>query len=301
MNPIRIVSNALVPLVLAGLAVAAASSPPAALQDKSKVLRFTGIPNNNTTELAEKYRPLAKHLSDELGVPVEYVASADYGASVEAFKSGDVQLAWFGGLTGVRARAAVDGARVIAYGKVDPQFKSYFIASKASGLEKSDEFPMALAGKKFTFGSDSSTSGRLMPEYFIRKFTKKSPKEFFGSEMNFSNAHDKTAALVQAATFDAGAIDYTTYDRLVKEKKIDPEQCKIIWVTPPYADYNFTVHPALDGRFGKSFTDKLQKTLVEIDDPALLAAMDRPDGLIPAKNEDFENLRALAVELKLVR
>jgi len=298
-NPIRLLAHALVPLALAGLAVAASVSPTP--QDRTKTLRFTGIPNNNSTELAEKYRPLAAHLSERLGVPVEYVPSADYGASVEAFKNGDVQLAWFGGLTGVRARAAVEGARVIACGKVDPHFKSYFIANKASGIERGAEFPLGLAGKKFTFGSDSSTSGRLMPEYFIRKFTKKSPKEFFGSEMNFSGAHDKTAALVQAGTFDAGAIDYTTYDRLVKEKKVDPELCRIVWVTPQYTDYHFTAHPSLETSFGAGFTAKLQSALVAIEDPALLAAMDRPDGLITAKNEDFEGLRAVALELKLVR
>ena len=298
MRTIRSILRAFVPGALVALSVSAIA---AARGDDPKVLRFTGIPTNNTTELAEKYKPLGKHLSDALGVPVEYVPSADYGASVEAFKNGDVTLCWFGGLTGVRARAAVPGARVIACGKVDPQFKSYFIANKATGIEKSDDFPMALKGKKFTFGSDSSTSGRLMPEYFIRKFTKQSPKEFFGAEMAFSGAHDKTAALVQAGTFDAGALDYTTYDRLVKEKKIDPDVCRIVWVTPTYTDYHFTAHPSLEETFGKGFTDKLQKALVEIKDPALLSAMDRPDGLIPAKNEDFENLRALAVELKLVR
>lgn len=264
-------------------------------------LRFSGIPNNNTTELEEKYRPLAAHLSKVLGVEVEYVPMVDYPASVEAFKTGDVPLCWFGGFTGVQARAAVPAARVIACGKVDREFHSYFIAHKSLGLEKGPDFPMALRGKKFTFGSASSTSGRLMPEAFIRKFAKQTPKEFFGAEMSFSGAHDKTAKLVEAGTFDAGAIDFTTYDRMVKEKKLDPDVCRIAWVTPNYPDYHFCAHPKLETDFGAGFTDRLQRALIEIQDPALLAGMNRPEGLIAARNEDFDALRAVAKDVGLLR
>jgi phosphonate transport system substrate-binding protein len=300
-NPYLVASLVLAGLLL-GAASARANQPPGPVNPPAeKTLRFSGIPTTNTTELAAKYKPLAEHLSTKLGVPVEYVPLADYTAAVEGFKNGDLQLCWFGGLTGVRARQAVKGARVIACGKVDPKFHSYFVAHKSTGLTRSDEFPLALKGKKFTFGSDSSTSGRLMPEYFIRKHTKLSPKEFFGSEMNFSGGHDKTAKLVEAGTFDAGALDYTVYDQMVKDKKLDPDVCRIIWVTPDYTDYHFTAHPALDETFGKGFTDRLQQALVEIKDPELLKALFRPDGLIPAKNEDFDGLRALALELGLVR
>lgn len=259
------------------------------------VLKFTAIPGDNTTELAEKFAPLEAHLSAKLGVPVKYVPTADYAASVESFVNGDVQLAWFGGLTGVRARRAVPGARAIAQGKVDPEYRSYFIANPASGLKPSDDFPLALAGRSFTFGSDSSTSGRLMPEHFIRKHTGKSPKEFFGREMSFSGSHEKTAQLVSAGTFDAGAIDYKTYDRL------RPENCVVIWTTPPYPDYQWTAHPSLDATFGAGFTDRLRDALLAIDDPALLNAVNRPEGFIAAANEEWDDLARLAEELGLVR
>lgn len=266
-----------------------------------KHLRFTAIPNEKTVELREKFAPWEKYLSERLGVRVEYVPTTDYNASVDAFVNGDVQLAWFGGLTGVRAHRAVPGARAIAQGRVDPQYRSYFIAHKDTGLARSDDFPAGLAGRRFTFGSDSSTSGRLMPEYFIRKFTGKAPRDFFGSEMNFSGSHDKTAQLVQAGTFEAGALDYKTYDRMVAEKKIDPEVCRVIWVTPPYADYHFLSHPKLDEWFGAGFTERLQKALLEADDPALLSAINRPEGLIAARNEEWDDLRDLARRLHLVR
>ncbi|MCY2961883.1 MAG: putative selenate ABC transporter substrate-binding protein [Planctomycetota bacterium] len=258
----------------------------------------------STTELAEKYKPLAKYLSDKLGVPVEYVPSADYNASVDAFKNGDVQLAWFGGYTGCQARTAVPGATAIACGKRDLKFKSYIIANKASGLVPGPDFPLSIAGKKFTFGSASSTSGRLMPEYFLRKATKKSPKDFLGAEPSFSGGHDKTIELVAAGTFDAGVVDFTVFDKRVKEKKVDPAVVQIIWTSPEYADYNFTAHPKLEEIYGKGFTAKLQGVLTGIqgEDRALLAALDRAeDGLIVCSNETFEILRKTAVEIGLLR
>ncbi len=285
---------------LAALALAPLSGCSERVEAKG-VLRFTAIPNENTTELAERFAPLARHLSEVLGVPVEYVPTIDYTASVQAFTNGDVQLAWFGGLTGVEARRKVPGSRAIAMGKVDAAYKSYFVASSESGLEPSEEFPLAMAGHTFTFGSRRSTSGRMMPEYYIRKYTGKSPAEFFGSEPGFSGSHDKTAKLVEAGTYDAGALDYKTYDRMVAEGKLDPTRCRIIWTTPPYADYNFTAHPSLEESFGKGFIERLQEALVSLDDPALLDAVNRPEGLVPASNEDFAALESLALELGLVR
>jgi len=266
-----------------------------------KTLRFTAIPATGTTDLAEKFRPVVLHLSKELGMPVEYIATADYAASVEAFINGDVHLAWFGGLSGIRARKAVHGARAIAQGKVDPEYRAYFIANRETGIAPGDSFPMAIRGRRFTFGSKGSTSGRLMPEFFIREHTKMSPKAFFGAEMSFSGSHVRTANLVQAGTFDAGAMDYKTYDRLVAEGRIDPGKCIVIWKTPTFADYNWTAHPDVDRLFGPGAIDRLQAILVGMKDPALLAALNRPGGLIRAANEEWEALARLAEELGLVR
>lgn len=287
---------------LLGLCLLGSSCSTEEASAKEHKLVFTAIPNENTTELKQKFDPVAAYLSAQLGVPVEYKPAANYEASVEFFKNGDVQLAWFGGLTGVRARDAVAGATAIAQGLVDPNYHSYFVANPSSGLEPSEEFPMGLAGKTFTFGSKGSTSGRLMPEYFIRQHTGKAPEQFLaGDQMNFSGAHDATAKAVEAGTFDAGAVDYKTYDRMVEEGKLDPAKCRIIWQTPDYADYNWTAHPILEEQFGAGFTAKLQRALIQMKDPALLEAVNRPEGLIASSNADFEGLRELAIEVGLVR
>ena len=241
-------------------------------------LSFTAIPDQNTTELQEKLQPLADHLSQQLGVPVEYLPVRDYQASVELFRNGDVLLAWFGGLTGVQARQAVPGARAIAQGEEDPRYFSYFIAHRDTGLEPSEDFP----------------------EYFIRQSTGASPEELFLAPVGFSGSHDKTAELVESGQYQAGVLNFKVYDRRVAEGLTDPEVARVIWKTPTYADYNWTAHPLLEQTFGEGFTARLQETLVSIDDPALLAALPRTR-LIEASNEDFESIRQVALELGMLR
>ena len=261
--------------------------------EKKATLVISSIPDKKTTNQADKFQGLVDHLAKELSIPVEFAPSVDYTDSVEKFKTGDFHLVWFGGLTGVRARAAVDGAVAIAQGTEDPHYKSYIIANASTGLEKSDEFPTAIKDLKFTFGSNSSTSGFLMPSFFIKENTGKMPKEFFTSPVGFSGAHDKTALQVAQGKFEAGAINYKTYDKMVKEGKIDPEVCRLIWVTPGYADYNFTAHPDLEKLFGEGFIDKLQAALISADAKIVGDSINR-SGIIEAKNEDFKGIEETA-------
>ena len=283
------------------LAVIAAACGGESQAGESPELRFTAIPDDNATELGARMQPVAEYLSAELGVALTYVPVSNYSASVDAFKNGDVQLAWFGGLTGAQARAAVPDSRAIAQGAIDPTYKSYFIAHVSTGIEPTDEFPQAFEGTRFSFGSESLTSGRLMPEHFIRTYVGVAPREFFGAPNSYSGSHDKTALLVAAGTFETGALSYKTYDKLVAEGRIDPDVCGVIWTTPEYADYNWTAHPMLDEQFGAGFTDRLQAALTGMQQPELLAAVLRPEGLIPAENADFAELEALARELGFLR
>jgi phosphonate transport system substrate-binding protein len=263
------------------------------------VLRFSAIPDQDETRLREKFEPLGAYLSERLGVATEYVAATRYPDAVELFKNGDIGLAWFGGLTGVQARHAVSGARAIAQGEEDPEYYSYFIAHVDAGIEPGSAFPAAIAGKTFSFGSAGSTSGRLMPEYFIRQNTGKSPRNFLGA-VSFSGSHDRTAELVESGRFQIGAINYQVYDRRVAEGTTDPKVAIVIWKTPVYPDYGFTAHPDLEIQFGEGFTDRLARALVEIDDPELLSAFPRTS-LIPASNADFDRIEKIARELDFIR
>ncbi len=281
-------------LLLAGLAGCSGSTK------STPTLKFTAIPDQNSTELQEKFAPLAAYLAQTLGVKVEYVPARDYQACVEMFRNGDVQLAWFGGLTGVQARHFVPGATAIAQGAVDPTYYSYFIANASTGLERGPDFPMAFKDLAFTFGSESSTSGRLMPEYFIHEATGKSPAEFFTQPFGFSGSHDKTCELVASGRYQAGVVNYKVYDKRVAAGTTDSSAVKVIWKTPTFADYNFTAHPALETMFGKGFTKRLQDALIAIDDPTLLAALPRQK-LVPAHNEEFAGIEQVARDLDMLR
>ena len=268
---------------------------------KKGTLVITAISDEKASNQEARFAALQKYLEEELDVPTEFSLSSSYEDSVTRFKNGEVHLVWYGGLTGVQARKAVPGARAIAQGDVDPNYKSYFIANESTGLGRSDEFPAdKIKDMTFTFGSKSSTSGRLMPTYFIMQNTGKGPDEFFSKPVQFSGAHDATAKAVESGSVQVGAINYKTYDSMVKEGKLDPMKASIIWITPGYADYNLTAHPALNEMFGDDFIDKLQKVLVDCDDKEVLAAFNRDD-LIPAKNEDFAGIEEVAKEVGLMR
>ena len=279
----------------------AANPPQTDLPAGATALRFTAIPDQNATELKARYKPVADYLARRLGIAVEYVAAADYQASVEMFKNGDVLLAWFGGLTGVQARAAVPGAHAIVQGAEDPHYYSYFIAHRSAGLVPSEQFPLAIASLPFTFGSESSTSGRLMPEYFLRRATGKSPAEFFEQAYGFSGSHARTAALVCSGDrIKAGVINYLTWDSMVETGRIDSSECQVLWKTPAYADYNMTAHPDIERLFGAGTTARLARALTTMDDPALLAAFAR-SRLITASDGEFEEIARVARELGLLR
>ena len=194
---------------------------------------FTAIPDQDTTRLQERFGKIADYLSEKLGITVKYIPVKSYSASVQAFKNNEVQLAWFGGLSGVQARIAVPNSVAIAQGAEDPNFISYFIANTSTGLSFSEEFPKAIADKTFTFGSKGSTSGRLMPEHFIREaFGGKAPREVF-KRVGFSGDHSKTLALVQAGSYEVGAMNFKVWLKEVEAGKVDPKKVQVIWRTPP--------------------------------------------------------------------
>jgi phosphonate transport system substrate-binding protein len=275
-------------------------SPDQETTSSNEPLRFTAIPDQNTTALQEKFAPLAAYLTQELGVPVVYVPARDYQASIEMFVTGDVALAWYGGLTGVQARDRVPGAQAIAQGDVDAHYFSYFVAHRDTGLSESPDFPEEIARYTFTFGSEQSTSGRLMPEHFIRQHRGKGPEDFFQKPVGFSGSHDKTLELVASGQYQVGAVNYAVYDDRVEQKRVDPDVVRIIWRTPQYADYNWTIRPDLDRNYGDGFARRLTEALIGIEDPALLAALPR-DRLVPASNGDYEAIRDVAIQLGMIR
>ena len=263
--------------VLAGLslALAPAALPPSlspalaplpaaqAQQTNKPVLRISAIPDQQPEKLNRLYGLVANELSKQLGVPVKYVPVTNYAAAVSAFRTGNLDLVWFGGLTGVQARLQKPGAKVIAQRDIDASFHSVFIANTKSGLRpvSSVQGLSQLKGKRFTFGSESSTSGRLMPQYFLGQAGVK-PNQFSGGAPGFSGSHDATIALVQSGAYQAGAVNEQVWKANLRSGKADPSKVTVIWKTPGYPDYHWIAQPNLDKRFGKGFTNRIQTAIL---------------------------------------
>ena len=238
-----------------------ASLLPAA--EAQQVLRIGAIPDQNPEKLNRLYGLVADELSQQLGVKVAYVPVTDYTAAVSAFRTGSLDLVWFGGLTGVQASLQKPGAQMLAQRDIDAQFYTVFIANARSGIKpiQNQKGLVALKGKRFTFGSESSTSGRLMPQYFLAQAGVKLA-DFAGGAPGFSGSHDATIALVQSGTYDAGAVNEQVWKSNLRSGKANRSKVVQIWRTPSYPDYLWLGQPNLDQRFGKGFSAKLRQSII---------------------------------------
>jgi phosphonate transport system substrate-binding protein len=232
-------------------------------QAQQKLLRIGAIPDQNPEKLNRLYGQVAAELGRQLGVKVQYVPVTDYAAAVSAFRTGSLDLVWFGGLTGVQARLQKPGAQVIAQRDIDAAFTSVFIANSGSGLKpiQSQKQLTVLEGKRFTFGSESSTSGRLMPQWFLSQAGVQL-KDFAGGAPGFSGSHDATIALVQSGTYDAGVVNEQVWKANLRSGKTDRRKVFVLWRTPGYPDYHWIGQPDLDKRFGAGFTAKLRGAIL---------------------------------------
>lgn len=239
-------------------------------------LVISAIPDQDPEKLQRLYGSVAEYLSDKLDVTVRYEPVTDYTASVSLFATGELDLVWFGGLTGVQARLQTDGSRVVAQRDIDAEFHSVFIANTASGIGPVDDVAGlgALKGKRFTFGSESSTSGRLMPQHFMEQ-AGVAPGDLAGPP-GFSGSHDKTIALVESGTYEAGVVNEQVWKASVDGAKVDTSKVKEIFRTPAYHDYHWVLGTDAATRYGDDFADKVTQAFLDLDasDPAAKAILD---------------------------
>ena len=259
---------------------------------------FTAIPDEDESKLRSRFDKVATYLTNQLDIEVKYIPVKSYGAAITAFRNNQVQLAWFGGLSGVRARALVSGSTAIAQGVEDPKFQTYFIAHSSTGLKKSSNFPIMIAGKTFTFGSKGSTSGRLMPEFYIRKNFSNSPNKVF-SRVGYSGNHSRTISLVESGAFQIGATNFQVWKKNLVAGKIDTSKVAVIWETPSYPDYNWSIRGDVDKNFGSGLTERVKTALLNLKDPDLLASFPRK-GFIPASNADFRSIVTVGKQIGLI-
>lgn len=274
-------------------------------RSETKTLTMGAIPDQDPQKLQRQYEKLAAYLEKELGVPVKYKPVNDYSAAVTAFKVGDLELVWFGGLTGVQARLQVPGAEAIAQREADEQFHSLFIANKKSGLKPFKDISglQKLKGHTFTFGSESSTSGRLMPQYFLKQADVK--LEDFKGEAGFSGDHDKTIKLVEAGTYEVGAVNEKVWEKRAKTKEVDPNKVEVLWRTPAYYDYHWVIHPEVKKKYGEGFINKVQNAFFKLDlnVPEQKEILDLLEAqkFIPTQNSNYAQIEAVGREIGKIK
>ena len=259
------------------------------------VLKVSAIPDEAPTELQRKFTPLGSYLEKEIGMKVEFIPVTDYAAVVEGLASNKLDLAWLGGFTFVQARLRTGNAIPLAQRVEDEKFTSKFIANTASGIKGLAD----LKGKNFTFGSVSSTSGHLMPRFYLLE-NKINPEKDF-RRVAFSGAHDATALQVESGKIDAGVLNTSVWDKLVSEKKVDTNKVKVIWTTPPYYDYNWTVRGNLDPVLVKKLTAAFLKLDPNVPEHKKILDLQRASRFIATKPENYKGIEAAARSAGLIK
>ena len=268
----------------------------AAVSHSQQVLRVTAIPDESPTELARKFEPLGKYLESKLGMKVEFTPVTDYAAAVETLVNKKIDLAWFGGFTFVQSSVRSNGKTIpLVQREEDAVFKSVFISSKDSGINKLDD----LKGKTLSFGSQSSTSGHLMPRSFLLAAKVDPDKDL--KRISFSGAHDATIAAVASGKVDAGALNVSVWNKFVEDKKVDPAEVRVFYTTPAYFDYNWTVHADMPA----ALREKITRAFLDLDPAtpqgAEILKLQRAARFIPTRVENYNGIKTAAENAGLLK
>lgn len=273
-------------LLLSGAALA---------QSSSGVLRVSAIPDEAPTELQRKFKPLGEYLAKATGLKVEFTPVTDYAASVEGLINRKIDMVWFGGFTFVQANVRSKGqVTPLVQRAEDEKFRSVFITTQP-GINKLED----LRGKTLSFGSESSTSGHLMPRSFLLA-AKVNPDTDL-KRVAFSGAHDATVAAVAGGKVDAGALNISVWEKLVEAKKVDPKEVRVFYTTPGYYDYNWTVRSDMDPALKKKITDAFLALDESTPEGKQILELQRATRFVPTKTANYAAIEAAARNAGLLK
>lgn len=253
-----------------------------------QVLRVTAIPDESPTELARKAAPLVKYLESKLGMKVEYTPVTDYAAAVETLVTRKIDLAWFGGFTFVQANIRSGGQVIpLVQREEDQKFRSVFVTADPAVRSLAD-----IKGRDFSFGSQSSTSGHLMPRSFLMQAGIEPDRDF--RRVAYSGAHDATVAAVAAGKVAAGALNISVWEKLVADKKVDTERVRVFYTTPAYYDYNWTVHAQMPA----ALREKLKAAFLALSRDSAegreVLDLQRATRFVPTSPDNYKGIEAAA-------
>ncbi len=280
-------------------------TPTTAAPPKSApTLKIATIPDQDPAKLQRQFALVSQYLSAKTGLKIEYVPVTEYAAAVSGYRIGDLDLVWFGGLSGVQAAKQLPGSQYLGQRDIDERFKSVFIANssfKAPTIDSVGKLTY-LKGESLTFGSEISTSGRLMPQFFLDEAGL--DLSDFKGQPGFSGSHDKTIRLVETGTFSIGALNKAVWDSNVANKTVDTSKVRVIFETPTYYDYHWLARPDADKKFGAGTTAKLQAAIVGLDknvpDQKAILDLFSASSFIPTKADNYGLIEKTAKKLGLL-
>jgi phosphonate transport system substrate-binding protein len=260
-----------------------------------QVFKFTAIPDESPTELQRKAAPLVKYLESKLGMKVEFIPVTDYAASVEALANKQIDMAWYGGFTFVQSYVRSGGKTIpLVQRTEDEKFRSVFITTDDTIKTLAD-----LKGKTVSFGSQSSTSGHLMPRSFLLDAKIDPDKDF--KRVAYSGAHDATIAAVASGKVDAGALNISVWEKFVADKKVDPTKVRVLYTTPAYYDYNWTVHADMPVAMREKITAAFTSLNPATPEGKEILDLQRATRFIPTKLENYKGIEAAGKSAGLLK
>lgn len=265
------------------------------LTQAQQVLRVSAIPDEAPTELQRKFKPLGAMLEKKLGMKVEFIPVTDYAASVEGLINKKLDMVWFGGFTFVQAKVrSKDQVIPLVQREEDEKFKSVFITTDKAITKLED-----LKGRTFTFGSESSTSGHLMPRSYL--LAAKINPDTDLKRIAFSGAHDATVAAVSGGKVDAGALNISVWEKLVAQAKVDTKQVHVFYTTPGYFDYNWTVRSDMPADLRKKISDAFLSLDAANPQDKEILDLQRASRFIPTKADNYKAIEAAAHNAGLLK
>lgn len=243
-------------------------------------IRVGVLPDQPQELLSTRYRPLLVYLENTVGVPFEWVPSSDYAHLLAQIDNHQVDFAYLGGVTFVKARARSNVVPLVMR-REDSHFTSLFLVPAAHPAQGISD----LEGGRLAFGSRLSTSGHLMPRYFLEQ-EYVAPESFFGAVI-YTGDHDTTALAVRDGKVDMGVVNARIVRRMMNDGRLDPDTVRILWETPPYVDYVWATGPQV----GKDLANRLRDAFLALDrrNPDQRAVLDNLDAsfFLPASVSDF--------------
>lgn len=286
----RFLKNLLIVATTGLLFSAAAHAQPGA-----GVLRVSAIPDEAPTELQRKFKPLGEYLAKATGLKVEFTPVTDYAASVEGLVNNKLDMVWFGGFTFVQANHRSKGqVTPLVQRAEDEKFRSVFITTQPSISKLAD-----LRGKTLAFGSESSTSGHLMPRSALLAAGVNPDADL--RRVAFSGAHDATVAAVAGGKVDAGALNISVWEKLVEARKVDPKAVRVFHTTAPYYDYNWTVRSDMDPALKKKIVDAFLALDPSTPQGKEILELQRATRFVPTKAANYGAIEAAARNAGLLK